>query len=326
MRPSTDPLSNRRAAASGLTLVELLVSILIGGFVSAGLTAMLNAEFRSSSAILRYQRSARHAAHARRFIESEAATATRLGQVVENGQPVNKLQLFGVHPGTTTSYTITYDVVAASSANQAGSVLRGPYVLRRVGPAYLGPSDPRAGMLDPQSASQSQTSVILDGLASSSAFQVNANGSSLGAALTLSMDTAGASYEPNFFITVATSPALGVLQLPKESFVSNCGNPVVTGCRNITITDLGVNKTVQEWDTRNLPGTTITAQGSPDEVIVYFNTNRPTTANSIRRTSTVNTDTCNRTSCYVIADRNYQINNRVDRLVFRDGVVGVQAN
>jgi hypothetical protein len=306
MRPSTDPFSNRRAAASGLTLVELLVSILIGGFVSAGLTAMLNAEFRSSSAILRYQRSARHAAHARRFIESEAATATRLEQV-----DANTLELFGVHPNATT-YTITYDVVPTNEVNLPNIVtFRGPLVLRRRGPAY------RAnGTLNPEKGDsiQRQPSVILDGLAEDTDFQVNANGSSLGAALTLSMETAGAA---NFFITVATSPAFGVLQLLPDDFEENCG----PGCR-----DTG---TIREWDTRQpdiLP--TIPAPPSTTkEVIVYFNSNF---SDSTIKAAVNDPSPCLRTSCFVDppGDKNYSItaaNDQVVRLVFLDRVVAVPA-
>ena len=310
MAPSTDLSAQRRSQAAGFTLVELLVTVLIGGFVTTGLAAMLSAEFRSSSAILRYQRLARHASQTRGFIEAEAATASRLQQV-----DANSLRLFGVHPGSTTQYTITYDVVAVSAVNPSGAATtyRGPFVLRRVGPPYA------ANGTFPAAANQ--TSVILDGLNNATSFTVNANGSSLGASVSLAMVNAGLAYQPDFFITVATSPALGVLQQPRENFVANCG----TGCRN--------TGAVQEWDTRWLNNTaTIVPEGSPAEVIVYFNANRPTTTNAIRRTSSTTSpvQSCIRTSCYLALTeppiRNYQINTRVDRLVFLDYVVGVPAN
>lgn len=338
MRSSTNHASRHRPPASGFTLVELLVTVLIGGIVTLGLTAMLQAEFRSSSSILRFQRSSRHADQVRRFMEAEAARATRV-EVEDSGA----LVLHGVHPGESGSnapYTIRYSAMAAEEMNNIDISFRGPYVLLREGPIYR-ENNGAVPDLDPDE--EPGTGVLLDGLAADSPFRVeevaDASGSSLGASLTFNLQGgAEAAISHTFLIGVATSPALAVLQQPKEQFESNCG----TGCRNTTITMGESSRTIQEWDTRLLSGSSprvipsgqTTAGGLvPDQVIIYFNRPRPIPSNSIRRSSLPNSGSCIRTECRIaFSTISYQVQPNdaasrwVDLLVFLDGVVAVPAN
>jgi prepilin-type N-terminal cleavage/methylation domain-containing protein len=337
MRSSTNHASRYRPPASGFTLVELLVTVLIGGFVTLGLTAMLQAEFRSSSSILRFQRSSRHADQARRFMEAEAARASRV-EVDDSGA----LVLHGVHPGRSgdnASYTIRYSAIPAEEMNNIDISFRGPYVLQREGPLYR-ENNGAVPDLDPSGRG---SGVLLDGLAAESPFRVvevaDASGSSLGASLTFNLQGAAEAAIPHtFLIGVATSPALAVLQQPQEQFVSNCGT---AGCRNTTIPVDGGSRTIQEWDTRLLTGTSprvipsgqTTAGGLvPDQVIIYFNSPRPP-GNAIRRSSGTNSGSCIRTQCRIVIESvNYQVqpdnaaSRWVDLLVFLDGVVAVPAN
>jgi len=339
MRPPINHASRHRPPASGFTLVELLVTVLIGGFVSLGLTAMLQAEFRSSSSILRFQRSSRHADQARRFMEAEAARATR---IEVDDSPA--LVLHGVHPGESgnnASYTIRYSAIPAEEMNNIDISFRGPYVLQREGPIYR-ENNGAVPELDPDQ--EPGTGVVLDGLAAESPFRVNevvASGSSLGASLTFNIQSGAEAASPHtFLIGVATSPALAVLQQPQEQFVSNCGT---AGCRNTPITTGEGSRTIQEWDTRLLSGSSprvipsgqTTAGGLvPDQVIIYFNSPRPA-GNAIRRSSGTNSGSCIRTQCrIVIGSVSYQVqpdidaaaSRWVDFLVFLDGVVAVPAN
>jgi prepilin-type N-terminal cleavage/methylation domain-containing protein len=64
--------------AAGFTLVELLVTIGIASAVTLGITALLNADLRSNSTLLQFQRQRRQASHARRYIELEASRASQL--------------------------------------------------------------------------------------------------------------------------------------------------------------------------------------------------------------------------------------------------------
>jgi prepilin-type N-terminal cleavage/methylation domain-containing protein len=337
MRSSTNHASRHRPAASGFTLVELLVTVLIGGFVTLGLTAMLQAEFRSSSSILRFQRSSRHADQARRFMEAEAARASRVE--LDDGA----LVLHGVHPGepaATSSYTIRYSAIPVEEMNTIDSSFRGPYVLLRDGPIYM--VNNGVPELDPDYDPVS--GVLLDGLAAESPFLVeevaDASGSTLGVfSLTLNLQGgAEAAIPQTFLIGVATSPAFAVLQQPKENFISNCGT---VGCRNTTITVGGGSRTIQEWDTRRLTGSSPrviqSGQGTagiPDQVIIYFNSPRPD-GTAIRRGSGTNSGSCIRTECrIVIGGVSYQVQRDtssnaarwVDTLVFLDDVVAVPAN
>jgi prepilin-type N-terminal cleavage/methylation domain-containing protein len=300
MRPSID----RSRFASGFTLVELLVSIVIAAAVTVGLTTLLNSDLRANATVQRFQRLRRQASHARRFIELEASTASRLERL-----SANSLRFAGVHANGS-NYTITYEIIAASDVSQAGVAFRGPFVLRRTGPPYTA-----QGIL---ATTANQDSVILDGLEGLEAFTVQSQqGTSRGALVRIDLNDADSDFNPEFALAVATSPTLNLLQIPKENVTANCsGTPAPAGCRN--------DGTTQEWDTRS-SGTTITPVGTPEQVIVYFDALKPTAANAIRRSaSTSPVETCNRSSCYVfVTGQGYTINTRVDKLVFIDEVVSV---
>lgn len=296
--------SSRFYAAAGLTLVELLVTIGIASAVTMGITALLNADLRSNITLLQFQRLRRQASHARRFIELEASRASQLQ--IDSGNP-HSLELRGVRSDGST-YVIRYVIVALANVNQTGVAFRGPFVLQRIGPPYTA-----AGVL---AATADQSLVILDGLEDLKAFTVQSqDGSSRGALVRIDINDADSTYNPEFALSVATSPALGVLLSPSSAFIPNCtGTPA--GCRN--------DGKIQEWDTRT-SATTITPVDTPEQVIVYFNGLNPTDPGAIRRTvSTSPLEACIRTSCYVVVNGiGYTINTRVDKLVFTDEVVAV---
>ena len=292
----------------GFTLVELLVSIVIAAAVTVGITTLLTSDFRANATVQRFQRLRRQASQARRFIEMEASTASRLERV-----NANSLRFSGVH-NNGTGYTITYDLVPAGDVSQAASSFRGPFVLRRTGPPYAA-----NGILDTVA---NQTSVILDGLERLSAFTVESQeGNSRGALVRIDTVEGDATYNPEFSLAVATSPAYGLLQRPKTEFLSNCtGNPSPAGCRNTQIGD----RIIQEWDTRNTNSATIIPVDTPSEVIIYFDVLKPTTAGAIRGVSDDNASRCTRSRCYVFVNNTgYTLNTRIDRLVFLDQVVAV---
>ncbi|QVL52374.1 MAG: hypothetical protein KFB97_13220 [Cyanobium sp. M30B3] len=299
--------SSRVYAAAGFTLVELLVTIGIASAVTLGITALLNADLRSNITLLQFQRLRRQASHARRFIELEASQASQLQ--VDPDNP-HSLELRGVLPSDGSTYEIRYEIVDLDNVEQAGVAFRGPFVLQRIGPPYTA-----AGVLDDTA---NQSLVILDGLVGLEAFTVQSQaGSSRGALVRIDINDADSTYNPEFALSLATSPALGVLLSPSSAFDPNCtGTPAPAGCRN--------DGTIQEWDTRT-SGTSITPVGTPEQVIVYFNGLKPSASNAIRRTASTNpVETCIRTSCYVeVNGTGYTINTRVDKLVFTDEVVAV---
>ena len=290
--------------AAGFTLVELLVTIGIASAVTLGITALLNADLRSNSTLLQFQRLRRQASHARRFIELEASRASQLQFSPDDP---HSLGLTGVRSDGST-YLISYEIVALDNVNQSGVAFRGPFVLRRTGPPYTD-----SGVL---AGTANQSLVILDGLEDLEAFTVQSqDGSSRGALVRIDINDADSTYNPEFALSVATSPALSVLLSPESAFIPNCtGKPA--GCRN--------DGKIQEWDTRS-SGATITPVDTPEQVIVYFNGLKPTASGTIRRTASTNpVEPCIRTSCYVVINGlGYTINTRVDKLVFTDEVVAV---
>jgi prepilin-type N-terminal cleavage/methylation domain-containing protein len=306
MRHLTKPTTTTR----GFTLVELLVSIVIAAAVTVGITSLLNSDFQANATVQRYQRLRRQVNRARRFIDMEATMASRLQL---NGN--NSFDLFGVAGAT--PYSIRYEVVAAASANQSGAIFRGPFVLRRTGPAY----DQNGNLL---AAQANQSSVVLDGLASANGLTVQSQaGSSRGARLTFNLAEAGSTFNPEFAVGVATSSRYGLLQSPTSEFTKNCtGTP--NGCRQILNAQGAIE--IQEWDTRLTSGTTtITPVGSPQQVVVYFNELKPAAQNAIRGTSGDNASRCIRSSCFVAVGSGggYTINNPVHQLVFLDEVIAV---
>lgn len=302
--------SSRFHWAAGFTLVELLVTVGIASAVTLGITTLLNADLRSNITLLQFQRLRRQASHARRFIELEAARAAQLQ--VDPDNP-HLLAMSGVRSDGST-YEIRYEIVPVANVSQSGVVFCGPFVLQRNGPAYTD-----AGVL---AGTVNQSLVILDGLAGLEAFTVQSQvGTSRGALVRIDLNDADSTYNPEFSLSAATNPALGLLLGPALSDDDwNCtGAPA--GCRNI-IKD---NKILlQEWDTRS-GVTAITPVDAPEQVIVYFNGLKPTAPGAIRRTaSTSPLEACVRTSCYVVVNgTGYTMNTRVDKLVFTDEVVVV---
>jgi prepilin-type N-terminal cleavage/methylation domain-containing protein len=306
-RPPTRPGLERRAVAA-FSLVELLVSVVILGLLSAGAARVLTGDLVGNSTLQTYQRLRRQVGRARRFLELETATATRL-----QWQSANSLRLSGVNNGT--AFTISYDLVPAASAGISGVTFRGPFVLRRNGPPYSS-----GGLL---SNSAATNTVVLDGLANEQAVTVSAAQTTAdrSARVTINLSDGGTTYSSVFSLATAAPSGYGLLQFSEtNASLSGCsGDP--NGCREAN--------GIQEWDTRLLSGTspiTITPVGNPSQVIIYFNANRPTAADAIRRTSSTTTPVqpCIRTSCYIdFASGTDFFSSRVDKLVFLNEVIAV---
>ncbi|MCP9899404.1 prepilin-type N-terminal cleavage/methylation domain-containing protein [Cyanobium sp. Cruz CV13-4-11] len=306
-RPPTRPGLERRAVAA-FSLVELLVSVVILGLLSAGAARVLTGDLVGNSTLQTYQRLRRQVGRARRFLELETATATRL-----QWQSANSLRLSGVNNGT--AFTISYDLVPAASAGISGVTFRGPFVLRRNGPPYSS-----GGLL---SNSAATNTVVLDGLANEQAVTVSAAQTTAdrSARVTINLSDGGTTYSSVFSLATAAPSGYGLLQFSEtNASLSGCsGDP--NGCRQAN--------GIQEWDTRLLSGSspiTITPVGSPNQVIVYFNAPRSTA--DIRRAQSSSSGTCIRTSCYIdfASGSDFLINaasSRVDKLVFLDTVIAV---
>lgn len=276
----------------GYSLPELLVSILIGGLITLSTVTLLSRELLANRGVEGYQRLRRQVSHARHFIERETAAASRL----ENGGS-NKLQLAGVNADGS-SYTISYQLVAADSAGIEGVSFRGPFVLLRSGPSYLAPTDSSISQRPVLNTSVIQKEVILDGLSDPQSFTISSSSAANRAArLAIKLSEAGNSYSTNFTLAISSNPSYSLLQEQNSVFVANCpGSPTPAGCRIDAITK------IQEWDTTRMSSSTITPVGSPAEVIVYFNRPKPVGTDSIRgsASSTNNPPSpCTQSGCFI---------------------------
>ena len=311
MRRSTDRSIQASQRPCGFTLVELLVAVVAGAVVMSASALLLSQDLITNRNLERFSRQRRQVTRARNFLELEASNATRLIP------GVNTLSFTGLRNGGTT-WTTTYDLVAAGAAGVAGVTFRGPFVLRRTGLPYTA-----NGGLDLTGANQ--VSVVLDQIANNTGLTVTSPaGGSRGARVAINLAESTASYATDFSLVVPTDPHFGLLTSTWTTALpfSACpGSPVPAGCR----LDGNGSTQIQEWHVPSISGTTITPVGNPLQVVIYFNGPRPTAANAIRGTAaTTVPSSCTRSGCYVVfGGTGYTIGSPVNQLVFTNEVLTI---
>ncbi len=314
MRRSTERSTDRSIEAiqrlRGFTLVELLVAVAAGAVVMAASAVLLSQDLIANRNLERFSRQRRQVTRARNFLELEASNATRLTP------GTNTLTFTGLRDDGTT-WTTTYDLVAAGAAGVAGVTFRGPFVLRRTGLPYAA-----NGRLD--LAGASQESVVLDQIANNTGLTVTSPaGGSRGARVALNLAEGTTNYATDFSLVVPTDPQFGLLTSTWTTALpfSPCpGSPAPAGCR----LDGTGSTQIQEWHVPSISGTTITPVGNPLQVVIYFNGPSPTAANAIRGTAADTSSLCTRSGCYVeFGGAGYTIGSPVNQLVFTDEVLTI---
>lgn len=275
----------------GYSLPELLIGSLIAGSIALATTTLLSRELVANRNAEQFQRLRRQVNQARVFIELETAAANSMVEIT------NGLQLNGTDASG--AYTISYQLLAAGDAGIAGVTFRGPFVLRRSGPAFIPPVDPSVNPRPTLNASISRTNVnlvLLDGLPNAQAFTINPLVNQPRARrIDISLAENGNTYTAAFTLAIANNPNYSLLQ-QTSAFTANCTpSSPPAGCRNLAISE---STSIQEWNT-TLSSTTITPSGNPAEVVVYFNRPRPTAANAIRRTSSTTLPCTSKDGCFI---------------------------
>ena len=293
----------------GFTLVELLVAVVAGVVVIAGSAVLHSQDLITNRNLERFSRQRSQVNRARNFLELEVSNATRLTP------GINTFTFTGLGTDGTT-WTTTYEVVAAGAAGVAGVTFRGPFVLRRTGLPYAA-----TGRLD--LAGANQVSVVLDQIANSTGLTVTSPaGGSRGARVAINLAEGTTNYETDFSLVVPTDPNFGLLTSTwtTASPFSPCpGSPVPAGCR---LDGTGPTQ-IQEWHVPSISGNTITPVGNPLQVVVYFNVPR-TAAIAIRGTAADTASLCTRSGCYVeFRGTGYTIGSPVNQLVFTDEVLTI---
>ena len=272
---------------------------------------LLSQDLITNRKLERFSKQRHQVTRARKFLELEASDATRL--TATN----NTLTFTGLSKGGTT-WTTTYEVVAAGAAGVAGVTFRGPFVLRRTGLPYC-----NKGRL--VLAGANQVSVVLDQIANSTGLTVTTPAEeSHGARVAINLAEGTTNYATDFSLVVPSDKNFGLLTSTwtTASPFSPCpGSPAPAGCRLD-----GTGPTlIQEWHVPSITGATITPVGNPLQVVVYFNGPKPTAANAIRGTAaTTAPSSCTRSGCYVVfGNTGYTIGSPVNQLVFTDAVLTI---
>jgi prepilin-type N-terminal cleavage/methylation domain-containing protein len=310
MRRSNDRSIQASHRPCGFTLVELLVAVVAGAALMTASALLLSQDLITNHNLERFSNQRRQVTRARNFLELEASNATRLNP------GINSFTFTGLLNGGTT-WTTTYEVVAAGAAGVVGVTFRGPFVLRRTGLPY--DADGRLDL-----AGANQVSVVLDQIANNTGLTVTTpSGESRGARVAINLVEGKTNYAADFSLVVPIDPNFGLLTSTwtTASPFSPCpGSPAPAGCR----LDGNGPTQIQEWHVPSISGNTITPVGNPPQVVVYFNAPRPTAANAIRGTTGDTSSTCTRSGCYVVfGNTGYTIGSPVNQLVFTNAVLTV---